>query len=243
MSGSGILTQARERLAHERDRRAQQSVERLPPSPTRAEADAGAHGWTGWSPAPASESTAQPVADMTARRELLAQERARWKRAAEPRQLPPAGTTWRPTPTAYENQVKAANPAAVTMLKIWDGLPIDPWAFDPTPGPSPGPPPVNLTPPSIVPITGDNFEVGDQLAGQGGTWSGSPTYSRVWRRDGAAIPGQTNPGYTLIDGDVGAMIGLTVIAANPNGAATADAVPIGPVIPAAPLAKAAKPRK
>ena len=70
-------------------------------------------------------------------------------------------------------------------------------------------------PPSIVPH--DTLEVGHQLIGQQGTWSGSPTYVRQWFRGATPIPGATGVAYNLVDADLGAMIGMTVRAINAGG--------------------------
>jgi hypothetical protein len=61
---------------------------------------------------------------------------------------------------------------------------------------------------------------------------GALTYQ--WLRNGAAIPGATGATYSLVDADSGAMISVTVAAANCDGSVTSAA--IGPVAakPAAP---------
>lgn len=92
---------------------------------------------------------------------------------------------------------------------------------------------MNTSPPAIVLF--DALEVGHGVAGQQGSWTGSPSYARTWIRNGVPIPGETNPGYTFTQDDIGALVGLVILAANPNGAATANAEPVGPVVEAAPL--------
>jgi hypothetical protein len=73
-----------------------------------------------------------------------------------------------------------------------------------------------------------------QLGVTVGSWSGdSLVYARQWDRNGAPIPGEINPGYLILDTDVGAMLGCTVIASNPNGTASADAAQVGPILEAA----------
>jgi hypothetical protein len=74
------------------------------------------------------------------------------------------------------------------------------------------------------------------LAGQQGVWSGSPppTIARQWTADGEDIIGAVAPGYTLVDADLGSMIGLEVTATNASGSASAEAEPVGPVIEPAP---------
>jgi hypothetical protein len=165
--------------------------------------------------------------DLATARVALDRERARLRRAAEPRIRPPYPNDWRPTPTPYEANLKAANPSNIVLRKVYDRSPIDPSAFDPTPGPSPGPPPTCTIPPNIVALPG--LAVGDTLAGSTGAWSGSPTYTRQWFRGSTPIAGETSPGYVLATADVGQMIGFQVIGSNPNGAVAASADPVGPI--------------
>jgi hypothetical protein len=141
---------------------------------------------------------------------------------------PPGDVDWQPTPTRAE-----VIPDAVVLgqIKLWDRSPVDQNSFDPTQPPLAALP-VNTAPPNIVLF--DTLEVGHVLAGQTGSWSGSPTYARQWLRDSADIPGATATSYTLAAADVGRMIGLRVIATNEGGSVTALAEPVGPVI-AAPL--------
>jgi hypothetical protein len=158
----------------------------------------------------------------------LAADRARVLRGATAeRRAPPMGTTWRPTPTPYEANLRATS-GAIPMTKVWDTSPVDAWAFDPTQPPDLVDAPVCTVQPNIALI--GSLEVGQQLAGAAGTWSGSPTYARQWDRDGAPIAGATAPGYTLVAADIGAMIGLTVTATNSGGSASANALPVGPVV-------------
>jgi hypothetical protein len=172
---------------------------------------------------------------MKARSKLEA-ERARLRRAADPRVRPPPGVIWRPTPSRFE-----ANTTAVTgrpvPLKIWDGSPLDPLAFDPTQPPLPGPPPSNTTPPSIALL--GTLAPGQQLAGATGAWTKATSYLRQWSRGDAAIAGETSPGYTISDDDIGFELGFHVVALNGNGAVRADADPVGPILPAGSPEKAA----
>lgn len=75
--------------------------------------------------------------------------------------------------------------------------------------------PVNISPPSIAVQGGGDPFPGEMLQGTPGTWSGSPTLTYQWRRDGVDIGGQTSiAGYTLTEEDFGASITLLEI---PNG--------------------------
>jgi hypothetical protein len=165
-------------------------------------------------------------------RAKLAAERARLKRAAEPR-APPANMTWRPTPTRYENNPTAADPANIVMGKVWDTSPIDPSSFDLTPGPSPGPAPVCTTPPQITPL--GSLVVGEQPICPNGTSTGAVSYTRQWVRGSSAIPGETTNTYTMVVADLGLFISCTITAANPNGSSSASADAVGPVTPGAPM--------
>jgi hypothetical protein len=178
-------------------------------------------------------SASPAVADARAR---LAAERQRWSRAAQPRQLPPPDAVWRPTPTRRECDLKAATPGAVTLTKLWDRSPIQAdQSWDPTQPPSElPPPPVNTAPPTVVELS--TLTPGEVLVCNPGSWSGSGNvYTRVWRRDGASIAGATAATYTMVDEDVGSMVGCTVTATNAGGSASADAAEVGPVLPASPL--------
>jgi hypothetical protein len=233
---TAILERARTALAKEHARRSQAeaSIERLPPVPSRAEADAFAHLVRSRSTLANTAST-RHSADMAQVKVRLAAERARIARAAEPRHLPPPGTLWRATPTRAECNTTAATGRPV-MQKLWDLSPIDQWSFDPTQPPSALPdPPVNTSLPQLV---ADSLEVGAQLIGGNGAWTGGPTYARQWNRDGAAIAGAVTPGYVLVDDDLGAMINHTVTASNAGGSSSASSDPVGPIVEAAPLARA-----
>jgi hypothetical protein len=83
--------------------------------------------------------------------------------------------------------------------------------------------PANLVRPAI---TGTR-KVGSTLTGTDGTWVGTPTLTREWRRDGVAISGATGSTYTLTPADDLTEITLAV---TPFGieaaAAVSDAAPI-----------------
>lgn len=90
-----------------------------------------------------------------------------------------------------------------------------------------GVPPSNTVAPSI---TGTTTE-GQTLTMNNGTWSGSTprTFSRVWKRDGVVITGETATTYLLAAEDVDAMISGTVTLTNDYGSASADADAVGPI--------------
>jgi hypothetical protein len=168
------------------------------------------------------------MTDLAAARAQLDRERRRLAAARVAYVRPPPGVDWRPTPTPYEANLRATT-GTVPLTKVWDRSPIDPQSFDPTQPPLPGPPPANTTLPSIVVVSG-SLSPGGQLGVTVGSWSGdSLVYARQWDRNGAPIPGEINPGYLILDTDVGAMLGCTVIASHPNGTASADAAQVGPI--------------
>jgi hypothetical protein len=110
-------------------------------------------------------------------------------------------------------------------------IPQLPWNPPPT-----SPPPVNTVRPVISVIT--NLEVGSVLGVSAGTWTGNSPFvmSREWTRNGSPIAGAGNTSYTLVTADIGAMIGCVVTATDTKGVeASADALPVGPVIAAPPL--------
>ena len=90
-----------------------------------------------------------------------------------------------------------------------------------------GTPPVNTVAPAISGTTA----VGSVLTTTTGTWTGTPTitYAYQWLRGGSAISGATSSSYTLVSGDTGAMLSVTVTATNTAGNASATATAVGPV--------------
>jgi hypothetical protein len=161
----------------------------------------------------------------------LEAERARLKRAAEPRPKATglAGPGWRPTPTPNEANYRAQS-GSVPSPKVWDRSPVDPSSFDSTQPPNPDPP-TNTVPPSITVL--DSLAVGDQLVASAGSWTGgSLVYARSWLRGSTPIPGATSGTYTMAVEDIGAMIGHSVVAPNAVGSASASAAEVGPVVPA-----------
>lgn len=71
--------------------------------------------------------------------------------------------------------------------------------------------PVNSVAPAI---TGTTTE-GETLTVSNGTWSNTPdTYTRIWKRDGVVIAGESGATYVLALEDVGAVITASVVATN-----------------------------
>ena len=77
--------------------------------------------------------------------------------------------------------------------------------------------PVNTVLPAI---TGTTTQ-GQILTCSNGTWSKSPSYTRIWLRDGVPISGASAATYVLALADVGKKISCSVIAANSGVSAVA----------------------
>lgn len=74
---------------------------------------------------------------------------------------------------------------------------------------------------SVLPVISGTPTVGQLLSTTDGTWSGSPTFTYQWKRDGVNIGSATANTYTLVSADAGAVITVTVTATNAAGSASA----------------------
>ena len=81
---------------------------------------------------------------------------------------------------------------------------------------------------SVAPAITGTAQEGQTLTCSSGTWSGSPTYTYQWKRNGSNITSATNSTYTLVSGDVGQTIKCTVTATNFIGSSTADSNSVTP---------------
>jgi hypothetical protein len=88
--------------------------------------------------------------------------------------------------------------------------------------------PGNATAPSI-PASGDP---GNQVSCSPGSWSGSPTYTYAWLRDGVQVA--TGQNYTLTGADAGREIVCRVTATNVHGSASANSNPLRVTAPPEP---------
>jgi hypothetical protein len=88
---------------------------------------------------------------------------------------------------------------------------------------------------SAAPIISGTATEGQTLSVTTGTWSGSPTYTYVWRRNGIAISGATSSTYVLVTADVGSTITCTVTATNAGGSSNSTSAPTSTVVPLAPV--------
>ena len=68
-------------------------------------------------------------------------------------------------------------------------------------------------------ITGTTTQ-GQTLTLSAGTYTGSPTYTRIWMADGEPIVGATAATFVLTAAEVGKKISATVLASNEAGAIT-----------------------
>jgi hypothetical protein len=84
---------------------------------------------------------------------------------------------------------------------------------------------------TVAPVASGSVSVGSVVSVTTGTWTGTPTitYTYQWQRDGVNIGGATANTYTLVAGDVGAMVRCVVTATNAGGAESANSNTLGPV--------------
>lgn len=87
----------------------------------------------------------------------------------------------------------------------------------------------NLPSNSVAPAITGTAQEGQTLTCSTGTWSGSPTYTYQWKRNGNNITSATNSTYTLVTADVGQNILCTVTATNFVGSSTADSNTVVPI--------------
>lgn len=81
---------------------------------------------------------------------------------------------------------------------------------------------------SVAPAITGTAQEGQTLTCSTGTWSGSPTYTYQWKRNGSNIGSATNSTYVLVTADVSQSIKCTVTATNFTGSATADSNTVTP---------------
>jgi hypothetical protein len=160
------------------------------------------------------------MTDLETARAALAEERARLVFEFE---------VTRPTPTPPECDLAAAG--VIAIPKDWDLSPVDESSFDPFEPPGrPLAPPSPTVAPTIQALT--DLVVGSTLISTTGTWTGSPTYTRQWRRNATNIGGGTGTSHVLVANDVGANITCNVTATNAAGGVTATSNALGPILDA-----------
>lgn len=85
---------------------------------------------------------------------------------------------------------------------------------------------------TALPAIGGIAQVGQTLTAYPGSWSGSPSFTYVWKSEGVAIPGATAETYVPVAGDVGDNITVTITGTNAAGNASATSAETLPVIAA-----------
>lgn len=78
-----------------------------------------------------------------------------------------------------------------------------------------------ITLPEMSP-QGATFPVGEEFTCAPGEWSGNPTFSYKWLRNGTAIPGAESSDYVATAADEGATLQCQVTATNAGGSTVAD---------------------
>jgi hypothetical protein len=91
---------------------------------------------------------------------------------------------------------------------------------------------------SVAPALSGTAQEGQTLTCSTGTWSGTPTYTYQWKRNGSNIGSATNSTYTLVTADVGQSILCTVTATNGAGSVNADSNTVTPTSAVDPDAQA-----
>lgn len=79
---------------------------------------------------------------------------------------------------------------------------------------------------AVLPAISGLLTTGATLTAYPGVWSGSPTFTYVWKNAGVAIVGATSSTYVLVGGDSGDAIAVTVTATNAAGNASATSAPV-----------------
>ena len=86
---------------------------------------------------------------------------------------------------------------------------------------------------TVAPTISGTATVGQSLTAADGSWTGSPSLSRQWLRNGVAIGGATGNTYTVNAADASSTISVRVTATNAGGSATATSNTLS--VPAAPV--------
>ena len=80
--------------------------------------------------------------------------------------------------------------------------------------------PLNLGIPSIL----GTLTSGQTVQGFPGIWDNPATFMYQWLLDNSPISGAVNSTYTILPGDVGKALKVTVVASNSSGNATASSL-------------------
>lgn len=81
---------------------------------------------------------------------------------------------------------------------------------------------------TVLPVISGTLAIGQTLTTTDGTWSGSPSFTYQWKRDGVNIGGATANTYVLTTSDPGTTITVTVTGTNGGGATPATSAGVAP---------------
>lgn len=79
---------------------------------------------------------------------------------------------------------------------------------------------------TVLPAISGTLAEGDVLTAYEGVWTGAPTFTYQWKNAGVNISMATNRTYTLVAGDSGDDITVTVTGTNTAGSASATSAPV-----------------
>jgi len=85
----------------------------------------------------------------------------------------------------------------------------------------PTPAPVNTEAPIVTGPNPGVWYIGDTISTSNGTWTGSPTFTYQWTRQGVTIVGETSSTYVLQDIDIQQEIRSYVTGTNAGGSDSA----------------------
>jgi predicted secreted protein len=85
---------------------------------------------------------------------------------------------------------------------------------------------------TLLPAISGIAQVGKVLAAWPGEWTNSPVFTYQWKAEGVDIPGATGSTYTVLVGDLGDNISVTVTATTSSGNASATSAATDEVIAA-----------
>jgi hypothetical protein len=101
--------------------------------------------------------------------------------------------------------------------------------------------PTPAAPANGTPSIPSSAVTGTTIKCEPGSWSGAPSFSFEWLRDGSAIAGAHAQTYTIPDGDAGHSLVCRVTATNAGGAAHALSNTLVPTLKPAPIPKGGPP--
>lgn len=81
-----------------------------------------------------------------------------------------------------------------------------------------------VTPPTntVAPVASGTVEIGNNLSVTDGTWTGSPSFTYQWQRDGVSISMATSSTYAVTSSDIGPVLRCIVTGTNAGGSTLAS---------------------